>query len=89
MSTSKNRRLAAILFADIVGYTALMQKDEITANQNLEKFHQTLNEKVNRRGRSKGPFCFRLKFQRHLKCFTKLASIETVLKKRKHHEKPK
>ncbi len=47
MSTSKNRRLAAILFADIVGYTALMQRDEITANQNLEKFHQTLNEKVN------------------------------------------
>ncbi len=46
MSTSKNRKLAAILFADIVGYTALMQKDEITANQNLEKFHQTLNEIV-------------------------------------------
>ncbi len=43
---SKKRKLAAILFADIVGYTALMQKDEITANQNLEKFHQTLNEKV-------------------------------------------
>ena len=47
MSTSKTRKLAAILFADIVGYTALMQKDEATANQNLEKFHQTLNEKVN------------------------------------------
>lgn len=47
MSTSKNRRLAAILFADIVGYTALMQKDELTANQNLEKFHQTLTKKVN------------------------------------------
>ncbi len=47
MSTSKNRRLAAILFADIGGYTSLMQKDEITANQNLEQFHQTLNEKVN------------------------------------------
>ena len=31
MFTSKNRRLAAILFADIVGYTALMQKDEIIA----------------------------------------------------------
>ncbi len=46
MSTSKNRRLTAILFADIVGYTALMQKHEITANQNLEKFHNTLQEKV-------------------------------------------
>lgn len=46
MSNSKNRRLSAILFADIVGYTALMQKDEVTANHNLEKFHQTLNKKV-------------------------------------------
>ena len=46
MSTSKNRRLAAILFADIVGYTALMQRDEIQARQNLEKFRNTLNEKV-------------------------------------------
>ena len=43
---SKKRKLAAILFADIVGYTALMQKDEAIANRNLEKFHHTLNEKV-------------------------------------------
>ena len=43
---SKKRKLAAVLFADIVGYTALMQKDERTANQYLEKFHQTLKEKV-------------------------------------------
>ena len=46
MTASKNRQLAAILFADIVGYTALMQKDELTANHNLEKFHTTLKEKV-------------------------------------------
>jgi len=46
MSTSKNRKLAAILFADIVGYTALMQKDEKLANQSLEKFLTTLKEKV-------------------------------------------
>lgn len=46
MSTLKNRKLAAILFADIVGYTALMQKDEISARQNLEKFRNTLNEKI-------------------------------------------
>ncbi len=43
---NKKRKLAAILFADIVGYTALMQKDEATARQNLEKFRNTLNEKV-------------------------------------------
>ena len=46
MSISKNRKLAAILFADIVGYTALMQKDETIANQSLEKFHKTLGEQV-------------------------------------------
>ena len=37
------RQLAAILFADIVGYTALMHKDDTTANVLLDKFHQTLN----------------------------------------------
>jgi len=46
MSTSKNRRLSAILFADIVGYTSLMQTDEVQARQNLEKFRNTLNEQV-------------------------------------------
>ena len=43
---NKKRKLAAILFADIVGYTALMQKDEKSARQNLEKFRNTLDEKV-------------------------------------------
>ena len=46
MVISTNRQLAAILFADIAGYTALMQKDEPTANLYLEKFHTTLNNKV-------------------------------------------
>jgi len=42
----KKRKLRAILFADIVGYTALMQKDETTARTLLQKFRNTLNEKV-------------------------------------------
>ncbi|MFK7776340.1 MAG: adenylate/guanylate cyclase domain-containing protein [Saprospiraceae bacterium] len=46
MANKQNRKLAAILFADIVGYTSLMQKDEATANVLLEKFHNTLNTKV-------------------------------------------
>ena len=40
MSIQKNRRLAAVLFADIVGYTALMQSDEGVALAHLEKFKQ-------------------------------------------------
>ena len=46
MSTTKKRKLRAILFADIVGYTALMQKDEAQASELLQKFRHTLNEKV-------------------------------------------
>ncbi len=46
MSTSKNRQLAAILFADIVGYTALMQRDEQIAATLLRNFQQQLETKV-------------------------------------------
>ena len=40
------RKLAAILFADIEGYTALMQKNEKEARRTLDKFKDTLNQKV-------------------------------------------
>ena len=43
---NKKRKLVAILFADIQGYTALMQRDEAQASQLLQKFRNTLNEKV-------------------------------------------
>ncbi len=46
MFTSKNRRLAAILFADIVGYTALMQADEPQALTSLQKFKTVLEKQV-------------------------------------------
>ena len=41
MSTEK-RQLAAILFADIAGYTALMQDNEVRAGQLLSKFQTTI-----------------------------------------------
>ncbi len=47
MPNSKaQRKLVAILFADIVGYTSLMQRDEAAARKNVKKFRDTLNEKV-------------------------------------------
>ena len=46
-TSSHKRKLAAILFADIVGYTALMQKDEQTASTLLRRFQKQLEEKVN------------------------------------------
>lgn len=46
MSASKNRKLAAILFADIVDYTAMMQKDEEKASNILLHFQRQLNEKI-------------------------------------------
>ena len=46
MDKIKNRKLAAILFADVVGYTALMQKNEDAASVWLKRFQGDLNEQV-------------------------------------------
>lgn len=46
MSSTKKRRLAAIMFADIVGYTAMMQQNEMHAGQCVEKFQKELKLKV-------------------------------------------
>jgi len=42
----EKRQLAAILFADIAGYTAMMQEDEARTGRLLSKFQQTLEEQV-------------------------------------------
>ena len=46
MSEKQNRRLAAILFADIAGYTALMQKNENRARTLVRKFQDTMARQV-------------------------------------------
>jgi len=46
MPSDNKRKLAAILFADIVGYTSLMQHDEQHASNLLRHFQQQLEEKV-------------------------------------------
>ena len=43
---SQSRQLAAIMFADIVGYTALMQASEQQALANLQKFKEQLKRHV-------------------------------------------
>jgi len=48
MSTS--RQLAAFLFADIEGYTALMQRDETRAILLRDKFQRTLEKEIKMRG---------------------------------------
>ncbi len=43
---SQTRQLAVILFADIEGYTQMMQEDEVFAIAVGEKFRKTLTEKI-------------------------------------------
>lgn len=43
MSTDRQREIAAILFADVQGYTAVMQKDEAQALSFLTKFKETMH----------------------------------------------
>ena len=42
-----SRQLAAIMFSDIAGFTAMMQEDEALAMQLRSKFQQNLEEQVN------------------------------------------
>ncbi len=48
LQTSSERRLAAIMFTDIVGYTSLMQKDENEALRTIER-HRTILDKYTRK----------------------------------------
>src|SRR6187455_612129 len=42
------RQLSAILFADIMGYTAMMQENETNALRAREKFRKTLDREIMR-----------------------------------------
>ncbi|NGP88843.1 adenylate/guanylate cyclase domain-containing protein [Fodinibius halophilus] len=46
MGSDKVRQLAAVIFTDIVGYTALMQEDEKKASQQLDRHRNTLEKRA-------------------------------------------
>ena len=46
MSKTQTRQLAAIMFTDMVGYTALMQKDEVTAKRNRDHHRRILEKYI-------------------------------------------
>jgi TolB-like protein/class 3 adenylate cyclase/Tfp pilus assembly protein PilF len=48
MSENRTRRLAAIMFADMVGYTALMQEDEELARARRDRFREVVSSAVAR-----------------------------------------
>ena len=43
---TQDRHLAAILFTDIVGYTGMMQKDELKAVRVIKHYHEILEKTV-------------------------------------------
>jgi class 3 adenylate cyclase len=45
---TQSRQLAAIMFTDIVGYTAMMQKNESEALSKVDRYKQVQNEIVNK-----------------------------------------
>ncbi|NIT58312.1 MAG: adenylate/guanylate cyclase domain-containing protein, partial [Aliifodinibius sp.] len=46
MGAQTTRLLAAVMFTDIVGYTAMMQEDEDKANRQKERHRQVLHERA-------------------------------------------
>jgi len=46
MADKGNRQLAAIMFTDMVGYTALMQENEQQAKENRDRHRKVLQESV-------------------------------------------
>ncbi len=48
MTESPQRKLAAIMFTDMVGYTALMQKDEIKARELIQRHRDLMKPHINK-----------------------------------------
>jgi TolB-like protein/Tfp pilus assembly protein PilF len=46
MGANTTRLLAAVMFTDIVGYTAMMQEDEDNANKQKQRHREVLNERA-------------------------------------------
>ena len=50
MTESPKRKLAAIMFTDMVGYTALMQKDESKARELIQRHRELMKPHVEKHG---------------------------------------
>ena len=63
----QSRCLAAIMFADIAGYTAMMQEDEVLAMQVRGKFKKILEEEItaHKGGIERDPMLITLKYLKY------------------------
>jgi len=50
MTESPKRKLAAIMFTDMVGYTAMMEKDEPKARETIERHRKIMKPLVEKHG---------------------------------------
>lgn len=46
MTPDKKRRLVAIMFADVVGYTAMMQRNEQEGLEKVHRFSEVMEAEV-------------------------------------------
>ena len=82
MTDSPTRKLAAIMFTDMVGYTALMQEDETKARELIQRHRDLMKPHINKHNGEviqyvgDGTFC---RFESAIEAVNAAVEIQKVL----------